>query len=73
MVWGMSGRPASIVLVVRMWQDDDGIRAVLKSSTTPGETAYASIDALRRALGEVLDTWPRESDGGSQAQPLGRE
>lgn len=55
-VW-MVRRQEPRVLVVRMWYDDGGVRAVLQANTTAGEAAYNSMAALRDAIDKVLDSW----------------
>lgn len=69
----MVGRRESIVLVVRMWHDDGGVRAVLQASTTPEETVYNSMAALRHAVDEILDPWQVDPSGDAYGRRLRRE
>jgi len=68
---GMSSPHTSIVLVARVWRDDDGVRAILQASTTPGETAYRSLIEIRRALVDTLDEWYAATDSAEKPPPTG--
>ena len=69
----MRRKSDSLVLVVRLWHDDDGVRAVLQTTSRSGETPYASVAGLRRALGEVLDAWQAAAPEDADVRRLGRD
>ncbi len=58
----MGGRRRSLVVVARLWRDDDGVRGVVESSAGRRRRSCASLGAAREAVLDALRAWQQEDE-----------
>jgi hypothetical protein len=54
-VAAMATPHSSVVVVVRAWRDDDGVRGIIQTDAMPTEIAVGSIDGLCRTITALLE------------------
>ena len=62
----MRTRQEPLVILVRAWRDDAGVRGVVRTTRDGAEVPVGSLEALCEVLDGTVLAWAHETDAGEE-------